>query len=72
MPYKTISVDEKTLTIMSVSFPDIKSLRKAASALGSNMFEGFTPTRELIEIYRDYRVGKISDKVLIETLRKLK
>ena len=72
MPYKTISVDEKTLTIMSVSFPDIKSLRKAASALGSNMFEGFNPTKELIEIYRDYRVGKISDKVLIETLRKLK
>lgn len=72
MPYKTISVDEKTLTIMGVPFPDISSLRKAASALGSNMFEGFTPTRELIEIYRDYRVGKISDKVLIETLRKLK
>jgi putative transcriptional regulator len=72
MAYKTISVDEKTLTIMGVPFPDIKALRKAANALGSNMFEGFVPTRELVEIYRDYRAGKISDKGLIETLRNMK
>jgi putative transcriptional regulator len=72
MAYKTISIDEKALTIMGVAFPNIKALRSAANALGSNMFEGFIPTRQLIEIYRDYRAGKISDKVLIELLKKLK
>ena len=60
MPYKTISVDEKTLTIMGVPFPDISSLRKAASALGSNMFEGFQPTPKGIELIRDYCLGKIT------------
>ena len=72
MSYKAISVDEKKLTIMGVAFPDIKALRSAANALGSNMFEGFEPTKELIKIYRDYRAGKISDKVLIELLKRLK
>jgi putative transcriptional regulator len=72
MSYKTIFIDEKKLTIMGISFPDIKSLRNTANALGSNMFEGFEPTRELVRIYRDYRAGKISNKVLIESLKKLK
>jgi len=72
MPYRTISIDEKNLTIMGVAFPDIKALRRAANALSSNMFEGFEPTKELITIYRDYRAGKISNKVLIELLKSLK
>jgi hypothetical protein len=72
MSYKAISIDEKELTIMGVIFPDIKTLRCAANALGSNMFEGFETTTELVRIYRDYRAGKISDKVLIELIKKLK
>ncbi|MDR1434763.1 hypothetical protein [Candidatus Endomicrobiellum devescovinae] len=72
MSYKAISIDEKALTIMGVIFPDIKTLRSAANALGSNMFERFEPTTELVRIYRDYRAGKISDKVLIELIKKLK
>ena len=31
-----------------------------AEAIGSNMFEGFQPTRKGIEIIRDYCLGKIS------------
>jgi putative transcriptional regulator len=72
MSYKAISIDEKALNIMGVIFPDIKTLRSAANALGPNMFEGFEPTNELVRIYRDYRAGKMSDKVLIESLQKLK
>jgi putative transcriptional regulator len=72
MPYKAIVINEKNLTIMGIAFPDIKALRSAANALGSNMFEGFEPTKELVKIYRDYRLGKITDKVLIELLKELK
>jgi putative transcriptional regulator len=67
MPYKPISIDRQHLTIMGVPFPDIDTLNNAAEAIGSNMFEGFEPTQKIIELYRDYRLGKI--KNLIAALR---
>ena len=69
MAYKPIEVDRQNLTIMGVKFSDIDALNSAANAIGSNMFEGFEPTPRLIEIYRDYREGKISNKGFIELLR---
>ncbi|MDR1196093.1 MAG: antitoxin VbhA family protein [Endomicrobium sp.] len=66
MPYKTISIDEKRLTIMGVVFPDIKALRSAADAIGSNMFEGFEPTAKSVVFIRDYILGKISLQHLIK------
>jgi hypothetical protein len=33
------------------------------------MFEGFEPTPRLIEIYRDYRAGKIQNSELVDMLR---
>jgi len=66
MPYKTISIDEKKLTIMGVSFPDIKTLRSAADAIGTNMFEDFEPTVKSMILIRDYILGKISLKHLIK------
>jgi hypothetical protein len=57
------------MTIMGISFPDLKTLERVSNALGSNMFEGFEPTSRLIEIYRDYSEGKISPAHLIETLK---
>jgi putative transcriptional regulator len=69
MVYKPIEVDRKNLTIMGVRFPDLDTLNSAANAIGSNMFEGFEPTPRLIEIYRDYREGKISSSGFIEMLR---
>ena len=70
MAYKPIDVDRKNLTIMGVRFPDIDALNSAANAIGSNMFEGFEPTPRLIEIYRDYRGGKISNSKLFEIIKK--
>ncbi len=58
--FNTIEIDRHNLTIMGVVFSDLKTLESTASALGSNMFEGFTPTSKGIEIIRDYVTGKIS------------
>jgi putative transcriptional regulator len=58
--FNAIEVDRKNLTIMGVKFSDLKTLELTAKALGSNMFEGFTPTLKGIEIIRDYVTGKIS------------
>ena len=59
MEFVPIEIDRKALTIMGVSFPDMRSLDAAASAIGSNMYEGFVPTPALIELYRDYSQGKV-------------
>ena len=69
MAYKPIEVDRQNLTIMGIKFSDIDTLNSTANAIGSNMFEGFEPTPRLIEIYRDYREGKILSGDLIEKLR---
>lgn len=58
--FKTIEIDRIKLTIMGVKFSDLRTLEGTANALGSNMFEGFNPTSEGIEIIRDYVTGKIS------------
>ena len=69
MSYKPIDVNRQNLTIMGVQFPDLDSLNNAANAIGSNMFEGFEPTPRIIEIYRDYRSGKITGSGLVQVLR---
>lgn len=58
--YTIIEIDRENLTIMGVEFSDLRTLERTASALGSNMFEGFKPTPKGIEIIRDYVMGKIS------------
>ena len=60
--YKTIDVDRKNLTIMGVKFSNIISLEKTANAIGTNMFEGFEPTKELIQLYVDWKIGSVSEK----------
>ena len=64
--FKTIEVDRNKLTIMGVRFSDLKTLESAANAIGSNMFEGFEPTKKGIEIIRDYVTGRISLTELIK------
>jgi putative transcriptional regulator len=59
--YKSIDIDREKLTIMGVQFSDIASLESAANAIGTNMFEGFEPTRELIQLYVDWKAGKVSE-----------
>lgn len=64
--YKEINIDREKLTIMGVVFPDLKTLESTANAIGSNMFEGFIPSPKNIEIIRDYILGKITFKELVE------
>ncbi len=60
MPYAPIAINREELTIMGVAFPDPETFEAAADAIGSNMFEGFQPTRRGVEIIRDYCLGKLS------------
>lgn len=66
--YKTIEIDRNELTLMGVKFPNIESLESTANALGTNMFEGFEPTKELIQLYLDWENGKIIEAELIVQL----
>ncbi len=63
--YKTIDIDRKNLTLMGVKFSDLKTLEATANALGSNMFEGFEPTKELVQLYVDWKAGLVSDTDLL-------
>lgn len=66
--YKTIDIDRKNLTILGVQFTDLKSLENTANAIGTNMFEGFEPTKELIQLYVDWKTGLISESELLSKL----
>lgn len=59
--YKTIDIDRENLTLMGVKFADINSLESTANAFGTNMFEGFEPSKELIQFYQDWKAGIISE-----------
>lgn len=58
--YHTIEIDRAKLTIMGVEFSDLKTFESTANAIGSNMFEGFKPTKKGITLIRDYVIGKIT------------
>ena len=64
--FKTIEIDRKNLTILGVKFSDLKTLESTANALGSNMFEGYIPTQKGIEIIKDYVMGNITLKELVD------
>jgi putative transcriptional regulator len=66
--YKTIDIDRKNLTLMGVKFSDLKTLENTANAIGTNMFEGFEPTSELIQLYVDWKTGVITESELLSTL----
>lgn len=63
--YKIIDIDRKNLTLMGVKFSDLKTLENTANAIGTNMFEGFEPTKELIQLYVDWKTGIISEADLL-------
>ena len=69
MTLQNIQFDRNSLTIYGVKFPDLEALNSTASALGSQMFEGFKPTPELIEVYRDYKMGKFPPNQLLNKIR---
>lgn len=60
MTLQNIQFDRQNLTIYGVQFPDLETLNSVATVIASQIYEGFEPTQQLIEIYRDYRLGKFS------------
>jgi hypothetical protein len=66
--YKAIEVDREKLTIMGVKFSDINSLENTAQALGTNMFEGLEPTKELLQLYVDWKSGNVAEKDFVRNL----
>ncbi|MDR0894228.1 MAG: antitoxin VbhA family protein [Prevotellaceae bacterium] len=69
--YTPIEIDRNALTMMGVPFPDLETLESVAYEIGSNMYEGFEPTPELLLLYLDLRAGKISNKQLVEVLKQI-
>jgi putative transcriptional regulator len=69
--YKPITVDRENLTLLGVTFSDLETLNSVANAVGSNMFEGFEPTPQHIELYRDFREKKISIEQLVPMIKKI-
>ena len=65
LSYSPIVIDRKALTIMDVLFPDIETLESTAEAIGTNMFEGYQPSKKGIEIIRDYCLGKLTFEQVI-------
>lgn len=55
--------------IMGVPFLSLEAWESAAAAIGSNMFEGYEPTRRGIEIIRNYTTGKISFNTFIRAAK---
>jgi hypothetical protein len=66
--YKSIDIDRKNLTLMGVKFADLKTLENTANAIGTNMFEGFEPTKELVQLYLDWKSKIISESDLLNKL----
>lgn len=69
--YTPLDINRENLTIMGIEFPDLKSLESAANAIGSNMFEGFEPTSELVQLYIDLKNKLISDSDFLSQLYRL-
>ena len=69
MSYTPMPTDREALTIMGVPFPSLEAWERAAAAIGSNMFEGYKPTRRGIELIRDYAAGKISFEAFIQAAK---
>ena len=53
---------------MGVQFSDLKTLENTANAIGTNMFEGFEPTKELIQLYVDWKSNMVSEKDFLAEL----
>jgi hypothetical protein len=52
----------------SKEFKPAKLPRDISAAIGSNMFEGFVPTKKNMKIAADYIAGKLTPKQVAELL----
>lgn len=68
MTLNNIDFNRKDLTIYGVKFPDLDTLNSVATVLASQIYEGFEPNKALVEVYRDYRLGKINQNDLAKRI----
>jgi putative transcriptional regulator len=54
-----------------VKFDSLHALENTANAIGTNMFEGFEPSKELIQLYVHWKNNVISELELISSLHRL-
>lgn len=66
--YKSIDIDRENLTIMGVQFSDLKTLESTANAIGTNMFEGYIPSTESIQLYIDWKSNNISESEFLKKI----
>lgn len=66
--YREIEIDKENLSFMGVKFASIEELEITANAIGSNMFEGFEPTTELVQLYVDWKLGNVSESNFLTAL----
>jgi len=66
-----LDINREKLTLMGVQFPDLRSLERTATAMASNMFEGFEPTKELIQLYLEWKDGRVTDAELVAELHSM-
>ena len=69
MEFKPVLINRENLTFCNVKFPDLETLNKTANAIGTNMFEGFEPTKKSVEIIRDYIMDRITLADLIDMVK---
>jgi putative transcriptional regulator len=66
--YREIDIDRENLTLMGVQFPSLAALENTANAIGSNMFEGFEPSKELVQLYVDWKMGSLTESEFLTAL----
>jgi putative transcriptional regulator len=67
--YKPIEIDKENFTILGVAFPDIDTFNSTAGAIGSNMYEGFKPTKNRIALIRDYVTNQITFAQFVQSAK---
>lgn len=66
--YSEIEIDRVNLTLMGVKFDSLSELENTANAIGSNMFEGFVPTQETIQLYIDWKNSQITESDFLDLI----
>ncbi len=67
--YNPLKTDRENISIMGVKFPDLVSLEATTKAIGSNMHEGFEPSPALIQLYLEWKQGRINPALFLGRLK---
>jgi hypothetical protein len=62
MIFTPLDVNEETLTINGVQFPEKEFMLEISTVISANMYEGFAPTQRTISMAIDFCLDKITSK----------